>query len=48
MFEPLPMEVGTQYIYQPLMMDTCGPGVPDLEELESYGYVSAARTSKDW
>ena len=31
------MEAGTLYTYQPLLIDTYGPGVPDLEELESYG-----------
>ena len=39
-FEPLPTEAGTLYTYQPLsLIETYGPGVPDLEELESYGLV---------
>ncbi len=38
-FEPVPTEVGHRYVYQPLIMETCGPGVPELEELESYGCV---------
>ena len=37
-FEPVPSEVGSLYFYQPLLVETHGPGVPDLEELESYGY----------
>ena len=37
-FEPVPSEVGSLYSYQPLLVETHGPGVPDLEELESYGY----------
>ena len=34
------IETGSLYTYKPLLIDTHGPGVPDLEELESYGYVS--------
>ena len=40
-FEYVPTEKGaTHYIYKPHSVSTHGPGVPDLEELDSYGYVA--------
>lgn len=38
-FEPLPLEVGELYIYQPLVIDACGPRVPDIDKLESSRFV---------
>ena len=38
-FEPLPDDTGALYHYQTQLVETCGPGVPDLEELDSYGCV---------
>ncbi len=39
MFDPLPMSLGTMYCYQPLVINTDGPAVPQLDEMESLGYV---------
>lgn len=40
-FEYVPTEKGaTHYMYKPRTASTHGPGVPDLEELDSYGYVA--------
>ena len=38
-FDPLPVEAGELYTYEPLAMDTNGPRVPDIEELERSGSV---------
>ena len=35
----MPTETGTAYTYEPPIVTTYGPGVPELEELESCGYV---------
>lgn len=43
-FEPLLIETGSLYTYKPLLIDTHGPGVPDLEELKSYGYLENVRS----
>ncbi|XP_064403367.1 CDK-activating kinase assembly factor MAT1-like isoform X1 [Halichondria panicea] len=42
-FDPLPMSQGKVYSYQPLLLSTWGPGVPELEEMESFGYLSNMR-----
>ena len=37
----MPTETGAAYVYKPPIVSTHGPGVPDLEELDSYGYVTS-------
>ncbi len=39
MFDPLPTIMGTLYNYTPLLVSTWGPGVPEVDELESFGSV---------
>ena len=39
-FDYVPTERGATYVYKPPIVSTYGPGVPDLEELDSYGYES--------
>ena len=40
-FDYVPTEKGvTYYVYKPPIVSTHGPGVPDLEELDTYGYVA--------
>lgn len=46
-FEPLPDDTGALYHYQTQLVETCGPGVPDLEELDSYGYMSNVRALQE-
>lgn len=40
-FEATPTEEGELYCYQALPEDVVGPGVPDLQELDSSGYAVA-------
>lgn len=37
-FDYVATERGATYVYKPPVVSTYGPGVPDLEELDGYGY----------